>query len=69
MRLPELTARERGMARALEIQMREEPKRWRQLVDAIENLEERAAADNYLRGIVERMKVVASLRRGDNRHR
>lgn len=60
------TAQDRGLTRALEIQRREDPKTWRARVDAIADPDERAAADAYLRGIVQRMRVIAALKRGQN---
>lgn len=68
-KLPEPTARDRGVMRAVEIQRREDPKRWRAAVDAIADAEERAWAEDYLRGILERMKVIRSLTVADNRRR
>lgn len=65
---PDLTPKERGVLHALYIQRHEDPRRWRELVDAIKDEEERAAADRYLRDIITRMKVVARLSR-DNRRR
>lgn len=62
-----LTSRQRGLWRALEIQRFEDPKRWRELVDAIEDAEERAAAEQYLRDIVTRMRVVARIARENPR--
>lgn len=50
------------MARALEIQLREDPRKWRELVDAIENRAERAIAEEYLRSILERMRTIRRLR-------
>lgn len=61
------TAEERGRFRALEIQRREDPKTWRARVDAIADPEERAAADTYLRGIVQRMKAQSVALRMQNR--
>lgn len=52
-----MSARDRGLSIALNLHRREDPKNWRKYVDAIENLEERAAAEEYLRIILQRMKA------------
>lgn len=59
-----VTARDRGLGLALEIQRRDDPKTWRSKVDAIADPEERAVADDYLRGIVARMKAQRALKKG-----
>lgn len=52
-----MSARERGLGIALELQRREDPKNWRKEVDAIEDLEVRAVADQYLRDVIARTKA------------
>lgn len=61
-----LTPEQRGRWQALQLQMRADPSTWRAKVDAIEDPAERKAADDYLRGIVARTRVVAALKRGKN---
>lgn len=48
------TARDRGLKRALEIQIHEPIDKWRAFAEEIVDEEERAIAVEYLRGIVER---------------
>lgn len=64
MRQPEPTPRQRGIWIALELHRRADPKTWRASVDKIEDPEARAAADDYLRGIIQRMKARAEAMRG-----
>lgn len=52
-----LTPEQRGLHRALLLQRYTDPKRWRAGVDAIEDPTERAVADNYLRGMVDRIRA------------
>lgn len=59
----ELTPRERGLQIALDLQMREDPHRWRQLVDAIEDGEVRQVVDEYLRAILLRTRVAEAAKR------
>lgn len=54
---PELTTREKALAIAAELHRRVNPLDWRKRVDAIEDDEIRAIVDEYLRGILHRMKV------------
>ena len=56
-------ARERGLAAAVALQAKVDPRQWRDRVDRIEDPEERQVADDYLRGILERTRVVQQLRR------
>lgn len=51
------TPHELGLFKAIEIQRLHDPKAWRARVDEIESAEERAAAEEYLRGILTRMKA------------
>lgn len=61
------TPRDRGLAIALDLQRRADPKTWRAQVDAIEDLEVRGVADEYLRAIIVRTRVVAMKKREQNR--
>ena len=61
-----MTPAERGRWAALQMQMRDDPKTWRAKVDAIADPAERQAADDYLRGIIARSRVVSALKRGKN---
>ena len=65
--MAKLAPRDRGIWRALNMHRREDPRRWRQLVDAIEDAEERAAADGYLRVIVARMRASKAANRDNPR--
>lgn len=56
-----LTPAQRGLNIGLELHRHHEPKTWRARVDAIEDPEERKAAEDYLRGIIARAKVVKAL--------
>lgn len=64
---PQPTPRDRGIMLALELQRTVDPRDWRKRVDAIEDPEERRAAEDYLRAILTRMKVVRSLKRPGDR--
>lgn len=66
MKVP-LTARDRGLSAAVDIQRRIDPRQWRAAVDAIEDPEERAVADDYLRSILARMKATAHFRQNPRR--
>ena len=61
--MTDLTPQQRGLVEAMRIHRREQPKRWRELVDAIPDNDERKAADDYLGGIVARMRVLAALKK------
>lgn len=58
-----LTPQQRGLHRALILHRYTDPRKWRESVDAIEDETERAAADNYLRGIIARIRVAVAARK------
>lgn len=58
-----LTPAQRGLHRALLLHRYSDPRGWRQQVDAIEDTAERAVADDYLRGILVRMKAAVAARK------
>jgi len=62
--LAKLSPEQRGVWRALILHRYTEPRRWRVAVDAIEDEAERAAADNYLRGIILRMRAAVAAKKG-----
>ncbi len=53
------TAREKALGIACDLHRRANPLDWRKRVDAIADAEVRAIVDDYLRGILIRMKVAA----------
>jgi hypothetical protein len=59
-----LTPRDRGLGHAMRIQRQHDPREWRRQVDAIEDADERAVAEEYLRGMVDRIRVLRALKRG-----
>lgn len=61
--LEKLPPRERGLAIALEIQWRHDPREWREQVDQIACPEARARAEDYLGTMIERL----NRRRKNNR--
>lgn len=63
---PPLTTRDRGLWHALRIQRMCAPAQWRAQVDAIEDPAERQVAEDYLRGIIERIRVLRALREKDS---
>jgi hypothetical protein len=58
-----LTAEDRGLIAALKIQRYETPRDWRACVDRILDADERQVAEQYLRGMLERMKTAKRSRR------
>jgi hypothetical protein len=60
---PALTPRDRGLGHAVRIQKGYPPRQWRAQVDAIEDPAERQVAEDYLRGIIERIRVLLALRK------
>lgn len=56
------TPRERGLSAAVYIQLRADPAQWRSRVDAIEDPEVRAVAEQYLRDILARMRARRDLK-------
>lgn len=58
-----LAPEQRGLHRGLLLHRYSDPKTWREAVDAIENPDEKAVADKYLRGIVERHKAWVQARK------
>ncbi len=64
---PHPTPRDRGLSAALRIQRQHDPRQWRAMVDAIADPDERQAAEDYLRSIIERMRALKALRDGGPR--
>jgi len=62
-----LTPEKRGLHRAMLLQRYTDPKRWRAAVDAIEDPQERAVADNYLRGMLARIRARVAAERKSGR--
>lgn len=58
-----LTPEQRGLHRALLLHRYTDPRQWRAEVDSWENPDERATANDYLRGILVRMKAAVAARK------
>lgn len=61
--LAKLTPEERGRHRALLLHRYTDPRKWRAEVDAIACPVERATADNYLHGVIIRMRVAVAAKK------
>jgi hypothetical protein len=59
-----LTPERRGLAHALELHRGVDPRQWRVRVDAIEDPIEKKVAEEYLHGIIARMKVARAANGG-----
>jgi hypothetical protein len=62
--IAKLTPAQRGLQIGLQLHWRADPKTWRAAVDAIACPETRQVADDYLRGIVVRMRAAKAAQEG-----